>query len=179
MAIIISQIRKTMQEKSALLVIDVQRGFINKYTKDIPSLIEQEQTRYDFVWSAQLEHKENSPFLKIRRYSGFSDIDSPEELAFNLRPDAKTIFKHGYSAVTNKLSDELKANNIIQIDLMGVDTDQCVLATALALFDLGITPRIVVDRCASTGGPEAHDAGVDVLRRALGDQNMIYRSPLD
>lgn len=165
-----------MQEKSALLIVDVQRGFINQYTKEIPSLVEQEQASYDFVWAARLEYEENSPFLTIRRHSGFSDTDSPEELAFNLRPDAKTIIKHGYSAVTNELADELKANSIVQIDLMGMDTDQCVLATALALFDIGITPRIVVDRCASTGGSEAHDIGVAVMRRALGNQNMIYRT---
>lgn len=167
-----------MQQKTALLIIDVQRGFINEYTKEIPSLIEQEQAKYDFVWAAKLEYVEDSPFIKIRKHSGFSRIENPEELAFTPHSNTKTIIKHGYSSATKELIDELVTNNIKQIDLMGVDTDQCVLATALALFDIGITPRVIIDRCASTGGPDAHDAGLAVMRRALGDHNIICSTPL-
>lgn len=167
-----------MHEKTALLIIDVQRGFINEHTKEIPSLVEQEQANYDLVWAARLEYADDSPFISIRKQSGFTDTDNPEELAFTPSPNVKTIIKHGYSAVTGELIDDLRTNSITQLDLMGVDTDQCVLATALALFDMGVTPKIIVDRCASTGGLSAHDAGVIVMRRALGNQNMIYRGAM-
>jgi nicotinamidase-related amidase len=159
--------------RTAILIIDVQRGFINEYTQDIPRLAEQKQLDYDFIWVVRLEYSESSPFLTIRKRAGFVDTPNPTELAFTPRPGANILVKHGYSAVTPELLDEFKKHNITQIDLMGVDTDQCVLATALALFDKGITPRILASCCASTSGPEMHKAGLAVMRRALGRDNIV------
>lgn len=162
-----------MEDKSALLIVDVQRGFVNEHTKAVPPLVEKEQFTYRLVWAAKLEYGDSSPFLRIRRHSGFGDVDNPAELAFALRPEARTIIKHGYSAVTEELLQELKEHDITTVDLMGVDTDQCVLATAFALFDAGITPRVVASHCASTGGPDMHEMGIHVMRRALGGQNVV------
>ena len=168
-----------MHENSALLIIDVQRGFINQHTRAIPALVEKEQENYDLVWATRLEYSAGSPFLTIRKLSGFGNVDKPTELAFNIRADAKTILKNGYSAVSKEFLEELNGQNVTMVDLVGVDTDQCVLATALALFDANVTPKIIVDRCASTGGTNAHKAGLAILRRALGAHNLIYREPKD
>jgi len=163
-----------MQEISAFLIIDVQNGFINQHTKAIPRLVEKEQENYKLVWASRLEYSARSPFLTIRKLSGFNNVDKPTELAFSLKPGAKTFIKHGYSAASKEFLEELARHNVTTVYLAGVDTDQCVLATALALFDAGITPKIVVDRCASTGGIASHEAGIVVLRRALGDQNLTF-----
>ena len=157
----------------AILIIDVQHGFINEHTQDIPRLAEQKQVDYDFVWASRLEYSENSPFLIIRKRAGFIDTPNPTELAFTPQPGANILVKHGYSAATPELLDAFQKHNITQVDLMGVDTDQCVLATALALFDKGITPRILANCCASTAGPEMHKAGLAVMRRALGGHNIV------
>ena len=164
-----------MPEISALLIIDVQHGFINQHTSAIPALVEKEQVNYDLVWATRLEYTAESPLLTIRKLSGFDHVYKPTELAFNVRSDARIILKHGYSAVSKEFLEELHSHNVTMIELAGMDTDQCVLATALGLFDANITPKIIVDRCFSTGGPEAHEAGIAVLRRALGSHNLIYR----
>jgi len=162
-----------MDNLSALLIIDVQRGFINKHTKNIPSLAESIQEKYKFVYVAQLEYEEHSPFLDIRKSSGFSDVDNPTELAFIPTSKSKIIKKHGYSAATPQLLFELEKNNIRQINLMGIDTDQCVLATALALFDQNITPRVLSGYCASTGGASMHKSAIKIMKRALGSHNVV------
>jgi nicotinamidase-related amidase len=158
---------------TALLIIDVQNGFINENTRHIPQLAEQKQMDYDFVWAAQLEYGQESPFITIRKLSGFNDTSNPTGLAFIPQPDVRTILKHGYSAATPKLLEELRNHHITQIDLMGIDTDQCVLATALALFDANITPRLLANCCASTGGSKMHEYGLAIMRRALGDHNVM------
>lgn len=168
-----------MYKNSALLIIDVQNGYINQHTKHIPAFVEKEQEKYELVWATKLEYSAKSPFINIRKLNGFRDIENPTELAFNIRLDAKIFIKHGYSAVSKEFLQELSGHGITTIDLVGVDTDQCVLATSLGLFDMSITPKIIVDGCASTGGTEAHNAGLYILRRALGYQNMIYRNSLD
>jgi nicotinamidase-related amidase len=163
-----------MPEHTALLIIDVQRGYINDHTRAIPALVEQKQHDYDLVWVAKLSYEgSDSPFVTIRNTNGFSDVENPTELAFVPRDDAKVIQKHGYSAYTPELAGELLHKQVKQIDLAGIDTDQCVLATALALFDAKITPRVLTQYCASTAGRKMHDTGVLVLRRALGTQNIL------
>ncbi len=159
--------------KTAILIIDVQNGFINEHTQNIPILAEQKQLDYDFVWVARLEYSKDSPFLTIRKRTGFSDVTDPTELAFTPIPSANIIIKNGYSAATPELLDEFERHSITQVDLMGVDTDQCVLATALALFDKGITAHILANCCASTAGPEMHNTGLAVMRRALGAHNIV------
>jgi len=160
-------------KSTALLIIDVQRGYINKYTEKIPKLAEQKQLEYDLVWIARLEYGKNSPLITIRSKNGMKDIKNPEDLAFTPIPGSNIIVKHGYSAATPELLNALQKHNITQIDLMGVDTDQCVLATSLALFDLEITPRVLADYCASTRGEQMHEAGLMVMRHALGKQNIV------
>jgi nicotinamidase-related amidase len=60
--------------------------------------------------------------------------------------------------------------------LAGADTDACVLATALGMFDGG--GRVVVreDLCWSSGGVALHRAGLAVLRRQLG-ATRVYKPP--
>lgn len=159
-------------DKSTLLIIDVQNGFINEYTQHIPAFVERAQAEYGVVWAAQLVYGEQSPFLTIRKRSGFADVKNPTDFAFQLSEGAKIITKHGYSAVTEELLSDLRARNVTQIDLMGVDTDQCVMATALNLFDAGIAPRIIRDGCASTGGLELQAAAMRILARALGEHTI-------
>ena len=57
--------------------------------------------------------------------------------------------------------------------MVGVDTDACILTTALALFDFGVQPVIYRDLCASTGGAEMHSAAIDVLNRNIGESNVL------
>ena len=43
---------------SCLLIIDVQKGFINKHTKHIPKLVEDEQNKYENVYITQFFNPE-------------------------------------------------------------------------------------------------------------------------
>lgn len=158
---------------NALLIIDIQRGYINKHTKKLPSLAESLQSKYELVYITRLEYAEHSPFLEIRKSSGFGDVERPTELAFQPATNAKIFLKHGYSALTDELRVELEQQGVQQIDLIGMDTDQCVLSTALGLFDAGITPRVLSGYCASTGGTGFHRAGIKILKRALGKHNVL------
>jgi nicotinamidase-related amidase len=60
----------------------------------------------------------------------------------------------------------------------GADTDACVLGVALGLFDAGVPVEVVTDLCLSAGGPQAHQAGLVVLRRQLGTSRMTTSAEL-
>jgi nicotinamidase-related amidase len=55
-----------------------------------------------------------------------------------------------------------------EVHLCGIATDNCVLASAIALFEGGYTPVVLGDACASHAGADYHDWGLKILRRLIG-----------
>ncbi len=50
--------------------------------------------------------------------------------------------------------------------------DFCVLKVAMDIFDLNIEPIVLVDCCASTSGLQSHLAGLAVLARNIGADQL-------
>ena len=86
------------------------------------------------------------------------------------------LSKHGLAPDPEELIQALRSRDVQTADLCGFDTDQCVLATALLLWDATITPRVLAELCSSSGGPDMHEAGLAVTRRAIGDRNVVDTS---
>lgn len=59
-----------------------------------------------------------------------------------------------------------------EVTLVGVDTDACVLATAIDLFEMGIKPIVIEDCVGSSGGEECHEAGMLLLKRSIGKEQI-------
>ncbi len=55
----------------------------------------------------------------------------------------------------------------------GIDTDICVLATAVDLFDRGFRPFVISDLSMSHAGPELHDAALRILPRFIGGDGIV------
>ena len=59
------------------------------------------------------------------------------------------------------------------IVLCGIDAELCVLKTALDLFERDLTPWIIANASASTGGRTYHEAGLRVIGRAVGQHHLL------
>lgn len=70
----------------------------------------------------------------------------------------------------------LLQNNITEAYIAGIDTDCCVLATAISLFEHNIRPVVLEQYCVSNGGDVSHQAAITVLERTIG-LNQIYFKP--
>ena len=68
------------------------------------------------------------------------------------RISGRALTKLGKTGLPKELDEHLCAERVSQISVVGIDTDMCVLKTALDIFDLGIEPIILVDCCASRFG---------------------------
>ena len=64
-----------------------------------------------------------------------------------------------------------------EVFLAGFDTDGCVLATALDLFDQGIETFIIEPWCSSLGGQDMHDAAIKILNRSIGKDHVLLTPP--
>lgn len=65
-----------------------------------------------------------------------------------------------------------------EVLVAGADTEACVYAAAVGLFDCGIRPIVVEDCCWSSGGQEMHEAGITIMRRTLGKKQIISSDEL-
>jgi nicotinamidase-related amidase len=159
-----------------LLVVDVQRGFINEFTQHVPGRVKRliELGQYSPVLFTRFVNSPGSPYRRLLDWH--ASAEPPEtDLVDELVPfaDRRNIFtKRGLTGVPDQLADRLRVQRFSQISLVGIDTDMCVLKMAMDVFDLGIEPVVLVDCCASTAGLQAHLAGLAILSRNIGPHQL-------
>ena len=53
-----------------------------------------------------------------------------------------------------------------------------MLKSAVDLFEAGIEPVVLADHCASHGGRDCHEAGLKLLKRFIGEGQVVeYAGP--
>jgi nicotinamidase-related amidase len=155
-----------------LLIVDVQRGFINDFTAHLPSRIARLIDTHDFepILFTRFVNTPNSPYQRLLEWHGCSEPPEteivPELAAF--ATDENVFEKRGLTGMPTALAERLERDGIGEINVVGLDTDMCVLKIALDLFDADIEPVVLVDCCASTAGLQAHLAGLSILSRNIG-----------
>lgn len=159
-----------------LLVVDVQKGFVNPYTGHIPGRIARliERDRPDPVLFTRFVNTPGGPyhrFLHWHECATEPETDLAPELASLAHPN-RVYTKPGYTGVPEELAGFLRDSGLEEIGVVGIDTDMCVLKVAMDVFDLGIKPIVLVDCCASTAGLQAHLAGLAVLARNIGADQL-------
>lgn len=123
----------------ALIIVDLQEGFINRSNQHVVSRVERLQHQYQYVYASQFmldTQEQNEMFLR-------------ENLAFAPREDAKIFQKSTHNAATNEIIQDLRSTGVQQVHVCGVETNVCVLATAIALLDEGFYVVVRTEACAS------------------------------
>ena len=159
-------------KKTCIIAVDVQKGFINSYTKDIPEKVEKLQHEYDYVLVTRFHNPAGSLFRTLLKWDGFDEASREVELAFTPRSDAIILTKTSYNCVDRKLLDFLRSKDINRVDICGINTDICVTQTAINLFDNDVVPVVLSEYCASTAGREAHLNALKTLRRCIGNKQV-------
>jgi nicotinamidase-related amidase len=159
-----------------LLVVDMQNGFMNEFTRHLTGRIVTliESTTYAPILFTRFINVPGSPF---HRFVGWHDCTTEPEITLvpelqSFAANELTFTKPGFAGMSDDLEHYLTTNEFERVFLAGVDTDMCVLKIALDIFDLGIEPIVLVDCCASTSGLQSHLAGLAVLARNIGAQQL-------
>ena len=159
-----------------LLVVDVQRGFLNQYTEHVPPRIARliRSGEYAPVLFTVFINTPDSPYRRLLDWHDCADgpdIEIVDELAEFVDPD-NVYEKHGKAGLPGELSKRLRRDGVRQVFAVGIDTDMCVLKVAMDVFDMGIEPIVLVDCCASTAGLQAHLAGLAILSKNIGPHQL-------
>lgn len=168
---------------TALVVIDAQRGFVNKHTRPvIPAvvgLVEGWVTSGGSVVFAQFYNPTGSPYEKITGWTRLRTMEEQalvDELAPYAAGAAAVIGKGQSSVFTKEGARVIQEAGWTDLVLCGIDTDSCVYDSAIAAYQGGYRPWIVTDACASTGGPEYHDAALMLAARNLSKNQLVAAS---
>lgn len=157
----------------ALLIVDVQNGFVSENTKHIPAKVESLQRDYDVVFATRFINLPDSLYRKLIRWNCLSPGTEDVELAFKPGKDVVVLDKNVYTCVNSDFLDMLKDRKIDAVDICGMDTDICVTKCAVDLFENGVTPFVLKDYCATNAGKEINDAALHILARYIGKSQII------
>lgn len=165
---------------AALIVIDVQQGFVNPHSEGVIPTIVQLVRRWQEAGApvvfARFHNAIGSPYESI---TGWTRLRTPEEQAIvtELTPymrEAAGVIDKGQSSVFTAHGARLfRAAGWTDLVLCGIDTDSCVYDSAVEAFQAGYRPWIVTDACASTGGPQYHEAALLLAARNIGATQLI------
>lgn len=156
-----------------LLVIDLQKEFINENTRDVVEKIDNliKTNKYDNIVFTRFINTDNSIFVKKLKYKeGISKeskkivIDTKENLV---------IDKKIYSALSEQLKAYIRDNKIDKIYLCGIDTECCILKTAFDLFENEYNVYVLKDYCACFYGKKSHTNAIEILKRNIGEEYVI------
>ena len=164
--------------KGILLAVDMQNGFLTTpETEEVLTNVVDNADLFDQVWATRFFNR-NPNFS--RQVNWDEMVSGPEtELDSSLTPVvSKTFDKPSYSPPADDLIQALHNEGIATVVVAGVDTDACVMDTALELFDAGIETYVVSDGSASSGGTEYHEAGIKLLERNIGEDYVVPFSEL-
>ena len=158
---------------SCLIIIDVQKGFINQWTGHVPARVQARQDEFERVIVTRFVNPPGSPHRRLLGWPQFAADSADVELAFAPREGARIMDKSTYTCAAGDFVTELKQKGVERVHLCGIATDTCVLKSAVDLFEAGLEPLILATDCASHGGPECHAAGLLLLARFIGADRVI------
>lgn len=156
-----------------LLVIDLQENFINHNTKNVQNSIKKliDSNIANHIVFTKFINDDSSNFYRILNYKGCMN-EEDRNIVIDTK-DYKVIEKRIYTAYNDELKLYIDTNNIKTIYLCGIDTDACVLKTALDLFENNFDVKVIEDCSMSHSGIEYHNFAINMLKKLIGRQNVI------
>ena len=172
-----------MSSRSALVVIDVQNGFVNEHSRHVVPTIRALADAWlraggDAIFT-RYRNYEGSPYDRLIGWRGLMqapETNLDEEIAPLAEGENATVLdKTTYTAFTDQGRAILAPYT--DLYLCGIATDGCVLKTALDAFEGGFTPWIIEDACASNAtrhpAAEVHQSALTLMSRLVGSGQLI------
>jgi nicotinamidase-related amidase len=158
-----------------LFVIDIQNGFISENTKHIIQRIKSllVQNIFKYVIFTRFINTIDSPYVKYLNWQGLIS-EKDQKIVDELEPFAKKVFdKFIYTACNLETIRFIKERNIQMIFVCGIDTEACVLKTAVDFFEANIRSYVLEYYSASNGGDDCQKAAILVLSQLIGVNHII------
>lgn len=170
--------------KNILIVIDMQNGFARteqmvKLSERIKVLLKRDL--FDSVIATRFLNNDKSMFEKMFGWYRLKAEDERQIISGIEEYVDCYVDKYIYNCVTPSFIQRLCQLNDGEypkkVFIIGADTDCCVLTIATALFENNIRPIVLTKYVDSNGGSESHKAGLLVLKRLIGKNQLVDVDP--
>lgn len=165
---------------AVLFVVDVQNGFHNKFSAPtVRRIVALARSWIDAGLPAVFTKYHNYPGSKFERLLDWTEVQhAPDtDLVDDLVPLAArglaVADKTGYSVFTAEVAKLVDHHGWTDLVFCGLDTDTCVLKSAVDAFEREHIPWLVRDACASHGGRGQHRTAVTMVGRFIGARQLI------
>jgi len=174
--------------RDVLIVIDMQNGFVNARSEHIVRPLAAFLSRWiEDGRPAILTRFLNTPgsqwetLIHWTRLRKSPEIDLHPDIAAVVdgQPNVRIIDKATYSSLNSEVLATLENWKPSRLILVGIASDGCVLKTAVDTFERGMTPLVLKDLIASHAGQAVHDAGLLLISRFIGSDQLIDSSQLN
>lgn len=139
---------KKESNKKALIVVDVQNGFIkNDGYKAVSKKIEllAKNKTYDKIFfTKMINDKSKNSFFEEKNMWFALRTKQEQDICFKLPKNAIVLEKYGFG-LQQKDIENIKSLNIQEIDVCGFKSEACVYAISFQLWDALIYPNILIN----------------------------------
>lgn len=165
--------------KTAFVIVDMQDEFVSYVPKNVADDVISKiigvsgHALFDVIIATRFVNMPESLYVSELGYSGCMEEDESTRLVDGIAniPNIHIIDKHGYGST--ELIQSLIDKNVKTAYVCGMDTDACVLEICYGLFDADIRPVVLSDCVTSSGGEEYNNMALSILRRNIGEKNVI------
>lgn len=165
---------------AALVVVDMQNGFVNHHSRHAVPVISDLVAQWSVsgrpvIFTRYFNHPGSSyeRFFQWHRLQKPPETDIVPELTDAAVRSHHVIDKTGYTLFTPEADELIRQNGWTDLVFCGIATESCVLKSAADAFERGHAPWIVTDASASDAGPDVHEAGLVVARRLIGTNQLV------
>lgn len=164
---------KVFKLRKMLVVVDLQRSFINENTEFIIDKIKKlvNSNEFDKVIFTKFVNNEDSIYVSKLNYKGCL-TNEEQEIMIDTK-DNIVLNKNVYTVYSDRFKEIVRDFKINEIYLCGIDTECCVLKSAFDLFEMGYDVKVFKDYCACTNGIKRHMNALEILRRNIGYNSIV------
>ena len=165
--------------KNALVIIDVQNGFINDNDKEVITKIVEysNKNHFDHIVATAYINNYNTACHIFEHWDECMAGTFSAEIVPAIQDISERIFeKSKYSCWNKEFRQWVKDNNIDRLYIVGVDTECCVLSSAFDSYNDLQDIVVVEDLCDSSNGYDYHKAGILILKQCITNMRVIQSS---
>lgn len=153
--------------KTALIIVDIQPHFLNDANKWILPNVEKllREQSYDMYIEATFHADPGSIWDKQTEWT-FPYEETVPEIKALIPRDAVQVIKTTKSVFggDKDVKKILQENNIEEVHIIGLDTNDCVMATAFDSFDAEFFTYVIEECTESSNGSHLREAALEILR---------------
>lgn len=164
--------------KRILVIIDMQKGFMNQHTQHLADRIRQyafkNRNFFKYIITTKYINHEGTACYQFEKwYKCMHDTEEAGLVPEVEELSAINVEKDKYSCYNTDFQNLLKGLHLNEVYLCGVNTGCCVLHSAFDMYNDLISCYVIEDLCGSTSGPDSHKAAIKVLSECITKDRVI------